>query len=113
MGLAADAAQAGADELALLFVTVDPARDTPQRLAGFTGFFHPDLVGLRGSDAEPPVPPVPLGSTIVAAMPKWGDRATRSITRLSSICSTGKAGSCGLSPTGPHRRRSLRRWWKR
>lgn len=31
------------------FVTIDPARDTPEALAGFTENIHPDLVGLSGS----------------------------------------------------------------
>jgi protein SCO1/2 len=35
-----------------LFVTVDPARDTPAALAGFVPAFHPRLVGLTGSEPE-------------------------------------------------------------
>jgi protein SCO1/2 len=31
-----------------LFVTLDPERDTPQRLAGYVTFFHPRLIGLSG-----------------------------------------------------------------
>jgi protein SCO1/2 len=31
-----------------LFVTLDPDRDTPQRLAGYVTFFHPRLIGLTG-----------------------------------------------------------------
>jgi len=34
-----------------LFVTLDPERDTPARLASYVTFFHPRLVGLTG-DAE-------------------------------------------------------------
>lgn len=33
----------------LLFVTVDPDRDTPAVLAQYTGLFGPDIVGLRGN----------------------------------------------------------------
>lgn len=32
-----------------LFITVDPARDTPRRLAAYVPSFHPTLVGLSGS----------------------------------------------------------------
>ena len=32
-----------------LFITVDPARDTPAVLAQFTSNFHPRLIGLTGS----------------------------------------------------------------
>ena len=31
------------------FVTVDPARDTPEVVAGFTELMHPDMIGLTGS----------------------------------------------------------------
>lgn len=34
-----------------LFITVDPARDTPKRLAAYVPSFHPTLVGLSGSAA--------------------------------------------------------------
>lgn len=33
-----------------IFVTVDPARDTPAVLAEFTASFHPRLLGLTGSE---------------------------------------------------------------
>lgn len=35
-----------------LFVTIDPARDTPEVLAGYVAAFHPRLVGLTGSAAQ-------------------------------------------------------------
>lgn len=35
-----------------LFVTVDPERDTPQRLSEYVAAFHPSLVGLTGSAAQ-------------------------------------------------------------
>jgi protein SCO1 len=35
-----------------LFVTVDPARDTPEALAAFVPAFHPRLLGLAGSEPE-------------------------------------------------------------
>ena len=35
-----------------LFVSVDPARDTPAVLKQFTDAFYPRLVGLTGSDAQ-------------------------------------------------------------
>ncbi len=36
------------DELAVLFVTVDPERDTPERLHEYLGFFDKRIIGLRG-----------------------------------------------------------------
>jgi len=35
-----------------LFITVDPARDTPEVLADFVSGFHPRLLGLTGSEAQ-------------------------------------------------------------
>ena len=38
-----------ADMVQPLFITLDPERDTPERLARFVTFFHPRLIGLTGS----------------------------------------------------------------
>jgi protein SCO1 len=35
-----------------IFITVDPARDTPTQLKEFVSAFHPRLIGLTGSEAE-------------------------------------------------------------
>lgn len=35
-----------------IFISVDPERDTPDVLANFTRFFHPDMIGLTGSEAQ-------------------------------------------------------------
>ena len=35
-----------------LFVTVDPARDSPQALAAYVANFHPRLIGLTGTERE-------------------------------------------------------------
>lgn len=35
-----------------IFISVDPARDTPAALKPFVRAFHPRLIGLTGSDAE-------------------------------------------------------------
>ena len=41
-----------ADGVAPLFVTVDPARDTPAALKTYVSAFHPKLIGLTGTEAE-------------------------------------------------------------
>jgi protein SCO1/2 len=41
-----------AAKVAPLFITVDPARDTVERLKEYAGYFHPQLVALTGSEAE-------------------------------------------------------------
>jgi protein SCO1/2 len=35
-----------------LFVTVDPARDTPDALSAYTEQFHPAIIGLTGTDEQ-------------------------------------------------------------
>jgi protein SCO1 len=41
-----------ADRVAPLFITVDPARDTPDRLASYLENFDTRIVGLTGSDKQ-------------------------------------------------------------
>lgn len=52
ISLALDKLGPGADLVQPLFITVDPERDTPARLADFVSSFHPRLIGLTGSLAE-------------------------------------------------------------
>ncbi len=54
LGAAKEALGPQADRLQLVFVTVDPARDTPQALKAYleSGAFAPGVVGLTGTEAE-------------------------------------------------------------
>ncbi|MDP2878436.1 MAG: SCO family protein [Sulfuricella sp.] len=36
----------------LLYVSVDPARDTPARLKEYTAYFHPDMIGATGTPEQ-------------------------------------------------------------
>lgn len=37
-----------ADEVQVIMVSVDPARDTPESLAEYVEYFHPDFIGVTG-----------------------------------------------------------------
>jgi len=52
ISLALDQLGAAADAVQPVFITVDPERDTPARLADFVSSFHRRLIGLTGSLAE-------------------------------------------------------------
>jgi cytochrome oxidase Cu insertion factor (SCO1/SenC/PrrC family) len=40
------------EQVQLVFVTLDPARDTPEVLRGYAAAFHPRLIALTGSEDE-------------------------------------------------------------
>lgn len=41
-----------ADKIQPIFITIDPARDTPETMKVYVSNFHPRLVGLTGSEEE-------------------------------------------------------------
>jgi protein SCO1/2 len=41
-----------ADQVQVLFVTVDPQRDTPERVQEYVDHFNPNFIGLSGSEPE-------------------------------------------------------------
>lgn len=49
---ALDALGPAADRIAPLFISVDPANDTPTVMATYVANVHPRLIGLSGSEAE-------------------------------------------------------------
>jgi protein SCO1/2 len=40
------------EQIKVFFISVDPERDTPQKLADYTKYFHPKILGITGSKAE-------------------------------------------------------------
>lgn len=52
MGTALDALGPLANRIASLFITVDPARDTPDRLAQYVANFGPRIIGLTGNSEQ-------------------------------------------------------------
>lgn len=49
IGNAVEALGPAGDKVAPVFVTVDPARDTPEHLKEYLAYFHPRFVGLTGT----------------------------------------------------------------
>jgi len=52
MAAAMDYLGPAADKVQPVFISVDPARDTPEYLAQYVSHFHPKLIGLTGTESE-------------------------------------------------------------
>lgn len=48
----ADLPTAEQEQVRVLFVSVDPQRDTPEKLAAYTRYFGPDFVGMTGTQKQ-------------------------------------------------------------
>lgn len=44
--------EGAATNLRVVFVTVDPQRDTPEQLQRYLSLFHPEFIGLTGSETD-------------------------------------------------------------
>ena len=49
VGMALNSMESQATDVTVLFISIDPKRDSPERLAQYTSAFHPAVVGLTGS----------------------------------------------------------------
>ncbi|MDR3448847.1 MAG: SCO family protein [Alphaproteobacteria bacterium] len=49
ISIAMDALQGEGDKVQPLFITVDPARDTPKKIKDYDAAFHPKIIGLTGT----------------------------------------------------------------
>lgn len=75
-------AEKGADEgMQFVFVSVDPAHDSPERLAGYLAWFDRDFIGLAG---EPAQLAALAGSLGVAYAEQVDARGTRSMEHSTS-----------------------------
>lgn len=52
IGQAMEALGDDAEKVVPLFITIDPARDTAEKLAAYVPHFHPRLVGLTGTEEQ-------------------------------------------------------------
>ncbi|HSS65991.1 MAG TPA: SCO family protein [Gammaproteobacteria bacterium] len=62
------------DRVRALFITLDPERDTLDRLEKYTGYFHPNIIGLR-DDVE----------TIRSVTDRYGVKFAKTLTPESAI----------------------------
>jgi len=52
VGQALNQIGAKAEDVQLIMVSLDPERDTPEKLAEFVGHFHPSFIGITGTKEE-------------------------------------------------------------
>jgi protein SCO1/2 len=50
-----------ADDVQVIMISVDPERDTPERLGEYVRYFHPSFMGLTGTEDEISQTATPLG----------------------------------------------------
>ncbi len=50
-----------ADDVQVVMISVDPERDTPERLGEYVRYFHPNFIGLTGTEDEIAQAATPLG----------------------------------------------------
>lgn len=62
-----------AENVAVVMVTVDPARDTPERLRQWLYFFDRTFIGLTGTDAQLATVEQHYGVTVSVGTPEPGD----------------------------------------
>jgi protein SCO1/2 len=99
ISLALDALGPAAAAVQPLFISVDPERDTPARLADFVSSFHPQFVGLTGELAA--IRKTALAyKTFFARHPNRVAGTIRSITPVSSIWSAKTGRYRGFLPPG-------------
>ncbi|MCC7463407.1 MAG: SCO family protein [Gammaproteobacteria bacterium] len=94
--LAADPAAA---RYRFVFVSVDPTHDTPERMAGYIGYFDRDFLGLSGTAAELARL---AGSMGVAYAERVDGRGVRTIDHSTSVLVVDPAGRVTGGLPAPH-----------
>jgi protein SCO1/2 len=52
VGVALDQIGGNAEDVQLIMISLDPGRDTPEKLAEYVAHFHPSFVGITGTQEE-------------------------------------------------------------
>lgn len=87
----------------VIFVSVDPARDTPERLEEYVPYFNPDFLGLTG---EPPAIQALAAAMAVPVppdMPTTPPSEEYDVSHGASISLVGPSGNVRAFFTPPHR----------
>lgn len=77
-------------QLVPVFVTVDPARDTPPVMKDYVGAFHPAMVGLTGDEAQ--VQAAMKAYKVYGAKAKGGDAQSYTVDHSSILYLVGPDG---------------------
>lgn len=85
----------------MVFVSVDPANDTPERMAGYLAFFDESLIGLSGSADQLEALAGPLGIAYAENRDAGGMRSMDHSTSIIVIDAQGRAVAALPSPHQP------------
>ena len=72
-----------ADQLAFIFITVDPQRDTPEGAQAYAAGFDPQFIGLSGSETE--LEPVWQGYGVYRKITESGSAASYEVDHSSRV----------------------------
>ena len=72
-----------ADQIAFIFITVDPQRDTPESAQAYAAGFDPQFIGLSGSEAE--LEPVWQGYGVYRKITESGSAAGYQVDHSSRV----------------------------
>ena len=72
-----------ADQLAFIFITVDPQRDTPEGAQAYAAGFDPQFIGLSGSETE--LEPVWQGYGVYRKVTESGSAASYEVDHSSRV----------------------------
>ena len=72
-----------ADQIAFIFITVDPQRDTPESAQAYAAGFDPQFIGLSGSEAE--LEPVWKGYGVYRKITESGSAAGYQVDHSSRV----------------------------
>ena len=78
----------------VLFVTIDPERDTPQLLQSYVRFFDPNFIGLTGASKEIATISASFGAEYERTKEKGGEADDYSMTHSAAVFLVAPSGRC-------------------